>query len=300
MLDFVYFISALFLTLYFPYCTVRFGIRSEDIYRAVSDNTNSAVLASHLVASGRKPNGEYTMCGMHSTELLMKHALGLVTRKKGNKVVDCFPEGLELIKRVHSSHSFIMDKKAKSRFYELKNLSRSMFNCEAKVLEIPNKTRVGGTHRMFESALKSKQLILIAQTNSSFSDKFSKVALKQADFMLIAEFEAVLKPVKCLALEHQKDKVGWIAFSWLNTVAAKKKLFGDNARYAVVDVTQIWKPDISMDKIPRARLKFVDLDDRTKELIGRLEKEFEHYFPNPDEDQKKAILLHPVMASLAL
>lgn len=278
----------------------RYGIVTSDIFRGVSDNTNAAVLASHYIAGGRKADGETSTCGMHASELAMKHALGLVTRTKDHRVTDEFPEGLALAKKVHKNNSYLMDKKAKSRFKELRHLSKSIFQCDAKVLEIPNKTRVGGFHRMLESTLKSKQLIILAQSDTSFSDKFSRVSLKKADFQLIAEFEGVLKPLKVLSMEHQRDIPGMIAFSWLSVAIVRKKLFGDRATYKIVDVSKVWKPSVKITDLPRQSYTFGDLQETTKMLVERIEREMETYFPKPDDDQILAVVLHPVMVGLGM
>ena len=64
---------------------------------------------------------------MHSQELVLKHALGLVTRRKsGVGVVDAFPEGLSLKSKVKTLLSKVMDKKKNQR-WKNKNRVQNVF-----------------------------------------------------------------------------------------------------------------------------------------------------------------------------
>ena len=70
----------------------RVGVYQADVFRAVSDTTNSALKAGQLIADGRVATGG-TTCIMHAQELCLKHALGIAVRKKNNMIIDEFPSG---------------------------------------------------------------------------------------------------------------------------------------------------------------------------------------------------------------
>ena len=42
------------------------------------------------------------VCGMHDTDKIGKRAIGDLTRKKNGRIIDPFPAGQELIKKVHN------------------------------------------------------------------------------------------------------------------------------------------------------------------------------------------------------
>ena len=58
-----------------------FGVEADtDLFGTVNDNTNSAVLAGKYILNHQ---GE-GKCDMHITDLILKHATGLVIRTKKN------------------------------------------------------------------------------------------------------------------------------------------------------------------------------------------------------------------------
>ena len=113
------------------------GIEKEDIFRSVNDTTNSAVKTGFLLA------GERGTCFMHLTQLVLKHAIGKLTRSKNGVVQDKFPEMDTLRSKVEKASSWLMDKKAKGRY---KNYEKHMLAAKRTARKIiqPNSTRAGG------------------------------------------------------------------------------------------------------------------------------------------------------------
>lgn len=253
--------------------------------------------AGKIICEGRVPGGKKgTTCGMHTTDLVIKHAVGLVVRTEHKKVVDHFSEFNELRKKIHGLLSRIMDKKAKKRFDELNEQSIAIFKCKALRLEIPNTTRVAGIHRMLESVLRSKHLLSIFQGSCSFREQLASVKISDDDWVVIAECEAILRHLNVLAMESQRDGDGSIAFSWFQTACCRSRLEREK-EFLVVDCSKNWTTESSFADIPKMKLKEENLSKIPLTMLHRLQKEFQQYLPEPDEDQILAMVLHPVMAT---
>ena len=63
---------------------VSFGFSSKDLFHSVNDNTNSAVLAGKYILE-HQGQGK---CDMHKTDLVLKHATGLVVRTCNKQTID--------------------------------------------------------------------------------------------------------------------------------------------------------------------------------------------------------------------
>jgi hypothetical protein len=57
-------------------------------YRAIRDNTASAVSASRLVSEKRGSETQKIYCLMHTGDLAVKHGLGILLQKKKKAVID--------------------------------------------------------------------------------------------------------------------------------------------------------------------------------------------------------------------
>ena len=69
---------------------------NKDFFRSILDTASAAKKTGEIVAEGRGTHGGGTTCAMHSQELCLKHAMGLVVRRRSFKIVDSFEEGKEL------------------------------------------------------------------------------------------------------------------------------------------------------------------------------------------------------------
>jgi hypothetical protein len=63
-------------------CSLSFGISTTDVYRAISDNTASAVSASCMIAEKRGSETQKIYCLIHTVDLAVKHVLGILVRRK--------------------------------------------------------------------------------------------------------------------------------------------------------------------------------------------------------------------------
>jgi len=275
-------------------------VKPEDIFRGINDTTSAAIKAGQLIASGRKSVGG-TTCGMHTTELIIKHATGLKERKRGGVVIDKFEASVDLRKKIWSMASKIMDKKSKLRFDEYNKRCVEMFGCMALRLELPNDTRVSGLYRLFISFLRARNLICVAATTcGSFKQVVEEFVLTIHEWQVLAEFEAILRNMNALAMTSQRDEPGWIAFTWFEVTLTKAKLFSNNAFFKVFDTSQMWSPRAKTEDIPTITSRQHALHEESKELLRRIKKEFDTYFPQPDSDQVIAMNVHPGMIEFVI
>jgi hypothetical protein len=119
------------------------------------------LLTGREIAGGREPAQRGTTCHMHAQELVVTHALGLRERSRQGVVTDKYEPGKTLRNRVKVLLSRIMDKKAKGCFKEYCTMCQEYLHCNGKKLELPNDTRVSGVYRMYQSALRSKKMIVV-------------------------------------------------------------------------------------------------------------------------------------------
>ena len=105
---------------------LRFGILLSDVFRCVNDTANAAKATGRLVAQKRNGGKGGTSCMLHSQELVLTHALGLVTRSiKGQGVVDSFDLGHNLKTKVKLLLSTVMNKNQKQMIHLWKKPSQN-------------------------------------------------------------------------------------------------------------------------------------------------------------------------------
>jgi hypothetical protein len=269
----------------------RYNINRNDIYRGISDTTNSALLTSKLLTNGRNKD-KINSCAMHTQELVITHALGIRARKQGGKVIDAFPEAKRLRSAVKELLSFIMDRKSKGRFREYAEFCKDHCGTKGVVLELPNDTRVAGTYRMYLSCLRSKRPINLFASSVNYADKMRDKNLELRDWTLLSEFEAVLKECHDLAMQSQVDMVGYNSFSYYAARLIKNRL-AKLTIFDVIDIRMNYSPSLTRENLPMNKIERVHLTKETKELLECLDSEFEHYYGKPDDDQLILMFFHP-------
>jgi hypothetical protein len=275
----------------------RFKIRQENIFRGINDTANNAKKAGTMLAGGRKQHGG-TSCGMHTVDLCIKHAIGMNVRKRNRVVTDSFPPGQALKKRIHDFLSATKNKKSKARTTAYFKMCKAILGCTALVLQLPNVTRVSGYYLMVLSALRSKSILTLFAFNSIYKDVLFPLNLTPDEWQKAAEFESVLGQMNVLAMEVQKDDPGAIAFTWLEITMCRRQL-ASLTSFKVFDNSKTWTPQTPVSEIPTIEMKREELHADTRELLSRLEKEFNRYLPEPDSDQLMAMVLHPVHVAVA-
>jgi hypothetical protein len=61
----------------------------------------------------------------------------------------------------------------------------------------------------------------------------------------------------------------------------------------MMDLKKRWPPSTHIDKIPQITRDREELCANTIRFIDRIDKEFQHYFPQPDMDMRLALYFHP-------
>jgi hypothetical protein len=88
--------------------------------------------------------------------------------------------------------AYVMDKKNKSRFSELKFMSKKIWKCNCIKLEIPNATQVAGLNRMLQSLIRNKQLLENAQNSDSKQlAELDDLALTECNWIGVAQIESI-------------------------------------------------------------------------------------------------------------
>jgi cell fate (sporulation/competence/biofilm development) regulator YlbF (YheA/YmcA/DUF963 family) len=187
-----------------------------------------------------------------------------------------------------------MDKKAKGCFKEYKAMRKQYLHCNGQKLELPNDARVSGVYRMYQSALRSKKMIVLFVNNSKDLEKFTDCILSAKEWQQVAETEALLRNMDVLAMSSQQEGCTSNVFSYFYVARAQtcisKLKFLD-----VFDLEENWTPATQLHQIPIKRMQKDDLLQETKTLFERFDAEFEKYIPYPDTDQIMMMMLHPVM-----
>jgi len=273
----------------------RYGIKKSDVFRGVNDTTASALKTGRLLRSeGAAPLEGGTSCGMHTVDLVIKHATGMVNRKSGGVIVDSFAAGKILRDKVKALASYLMDKKSKQWWINVVRIAKC-FKMMATKLEIPNLTRVSGFYRMLISVLRMKTVLQVLPSDAYFSKDFKDKALTAEEWSSVAEFEAVLHHANVLAMESQREQPGQLAFSWIEVSLAQHKLKNLEV-LKVIDTSRA----VSSSSEPRIEVPKANIQPITVNLLDRFERQFVNYFPHPDSDQIIAMMVHPVVISLGL
>jgi hypothetical protein len=146
---------------------------------------------------------------MHTVDLAVKHGLGILVRKKKKEIIDPCEELTKVRMKIRELCAYIMDKKNKSRYEELKTLSMEIWKCDCTKLEIPNATRVAGFYRMLQSLIRNKHLIENAvKSYSKPLEELVDHALTDNEWVGVAQIECILKKMTTLNMDMQSDIPG--------------------------------------------------------------------------------------------
>jgi hypothetical protein len=186
-----------------------------------------------------------------------------------------------------------MDKRNKHRFEQFNEISNDIYQCDSLKLVLPNETRVSGKYFMLQSLLRHHHLYQhYTQHDETYSPHFSNKIFSESDLKFVQELEGVMRPLNLLNIGAQSDTPGFIAFSWFSImfVRATIKL---SLSFTMMDLKKRWTSKTHVDKIPQITQDRDDLSANTITFIERIDKEFQHYFPQPDMDMRLALYFYP-------
>jgi hypothetical protein len=159
---------------------------------------------------------------MHKAELLVKHACGLVQRKRGGTVVDENPPFLRIFKKMHGFGSWLMSVRARNRWLKFKAHSEQN---GMKVIEIPlpNQTRVAGTMILYQGMIRNKCAMDMYAARAGFGGdaEFRRKYPSQDDWELLSQYEGILSPLQDLSMSLQTDDVSSNSASLLEIYLSK-------------------------------------------------------------------------------
>ena len=274
------------------------GFTQLDLAASINDNTNSAVLAGKYI-TGMAVGGK---CDMHRAELIMKHATGQAVRRRGRTVVDENPAFIKIYKKFHIFASWLMSKKARSRFEKLKEFAakNGMIVIE---LQLPNGTRVGGCLIMFHSLFRNKFVMDDYARSALVQDaEFKSKYPSPEEWKQLAEYKAVLQPLQGCSMTLQTDDVSSASAS-LMEIFMSKHFIGkmvDNGVQVLNVETSSWDPSLTMKKLESKRVnrEHALLLPPTKELITHIIREYKRYMlESRDIDAEKAMIGNPLLCA---
>lgn len=231
---------------------------------------------------------------MHTQELVLQHALGIRERTRRGEAFDNFVEGKELTKKIKKLVTYIMNKHDKNRFLNYSDYCKQTLKVVVRKLVVPNDTRVSGIFFMFESLIRSYKCVTRFMTGSSYKNDYVDLLLTPVDWQILVEFHATMKIMNILAMTSQKQTVDANCFSYYS-VAYARYMIESAKNLKVIDLSGHYNPSMEIAKMPQVTLEIDQLNPLTQTLMKRLIKELDFYFKEPDGDQIKMMIFHPVM-----
>ena len=140
---------------------------------------------------------------MHITDLILKHATGLVICTK-KITVDSNPLFIAIYNKFREFSNWLMNKVAKGRYNDFKTKSKENGH-DMQEIPLPNKTRVAGAQLMFQGLLRNKWAMDIYKNLPGVDDTFAKKYPSQDEWQQLAKYEAVISPIQKCAISIQTD-----------------------------------------------------------------------------------------------
>ena len=196
-----------------------FGVQADtDLFGTVNDNTNSAVLAGKYILNHR---GE-GKCDMHITDLILKHATGLVIRTK-KITVDSNPSFIAIYNKCREFRNWLMNKVAKGHYNDFKTKSKENGR-DVQEIPLPNKTQVAGAQLMFQGLLRNKWAMDVYKNLPGVDNTFAKNYPSQDEWQQLAKYEAVISPIQKCAISIQTDDPATNSWTLLEIYLAQREI----------------------------------------------------------------------------
>ena len=140
---------------------------------------------------------------MHITDLILKHATGLVISTK-KVTVDSNPSFIAIYNKFREFSNWLMNKVAKGRDNDFKTKSKENGK-DMRGIPLPNKTWVAGAQLMFQGLLRNKWAMDVYMNLPGVDNTFAKQYPSQDEWQQLAEYEAVILPIQQCAISIQTD-----------------------------------------------------------------------------------------------
>ena len=276
----------------------------------MNDNTSAAILAGKYI-TGHEHGGK---CDMHRADLIIKHATGLVERKRNKVVVDSNDQFMKLYKTFQDFASWLMNKVARNSRYNKLDEWCKKNKKRLTEIPIPNTTRVAGCALLMQALIRNKFIMADYASQAFGADaEFKRRFPKQKEWELLSQFEGILYPLQSCAMSLQSDDPGTNSASLLEIFHARRLIQKMkkpvNARGGVLILSMntadyggsedLWDGGVTIKKLENKRraIEYSDLQPEATLLIRRLLREYDNYFmKDKDPDADKAILCNPFLA----
>ena len=140
---------------------------------------------------------------MHITDLILKHATGLVIHMK-KIMVDSNPSFIAIYNKFREFSNWLMNKVAKGHYNDFKTKSEENGH-DVQEIPLPNKTRVAGAQLMFQGLLQNKWAMDVYKNLLGVDNTFAKKYPSQDEWQQLAKYEAVISPIQNCAISIQTD-----------------------------------------------------------------------------------------------
>ena len=284
------------------------GFSQSDLCASVNDNTASAVLAGKYIV-GTPRTGKGGKCDMHKAELILKHATGLVQRSRNREVIDSNPDFIQVYSVAKGFAAWLMSSRAPQRFQNLCDHAARM-GAIVIAIPLPNETRVSGCILLIVALLRNKWIMDDYAARTIGADLgFKRRYPSPHVWEILAQFEAILAPLKAVSLSLQIDAPGSSSASLLELYSARHVAV--NMQYEEIECLPMteteeqpiakWDAKKTIDDLEESRKKiaFEDLEPQSRKLIRRVVKEYKTYVVHEkDEDAEKAMCCNPLLANI--
>lgn len=243
--------------------------------------------------------------------------MGICSRKKKKVITNKFEEANTLRKDIRESASHLMNKKSKSRWISYQQLMET-HSRKPRRLYLPNKTCVGGTHRMYLCLLISRWNLRIYYNESA-----SVPSISNQEFIEMAELEAIIWPVgypnwfrqtslvqspTCISTS---SRLGPATLSRRITMLQVDELsdFAEQAQHrwdgsGKMATRHLWDAPTNdkkgLDTVWLVKRKVDDLDPVAKKLISWFIKEFTNYCLKMTKQKMLAMACNPLSATIVM
>ena len=109
---------------------------------------------------------------MHITDLILKHATGLVIRTQ-KITVDSNPSFIAIYNKFHEFSNWLMNKVAKGHYNDFKTKGKENGH-DVQEIRLPNKTQVAGAQLMFQGLLRNKWAMDVYKNLPGVDNTFAK------------------------------------------------------------------------------------------------------------------------------
>lgn len=186
---------------------------------------------------------------MHLGALALGLSLSLVRRVENGRVVNRWGPFMNLYSPVKKLAKFIYDGKNRGHRADYERLLANA-NKECRVINIPNKTRVGGVQLLMKDMLRNMSALRYYASEES---KCEEIMLSLSQWKQLAQFASIMLPAFDLCMTSQNDRVE-TAGEMPIILAMLMANYKYNSTYNVVNTTEKWGAETLFKNLPTVKM----------------------------------------------